>query len=254
MHEDCHACSCGSQVDVRELIKPHRGPSPGALQQQSPNALIPPRQRTAAHEIRAQLGREPDPGDLLIILASAVERRRIERDLHDGAQQRFVTLSLTLALLDRGLGDDSAPAQRRLLPPLASSSTLDCSSCASSRAGSIRRCSPNGGPRRRSKRWPIGPPIDASVLEVPDQRLPAQVETAAYFIVAESLTNAVKHARAATATVWIGRANGAATIEVRDDGVGAPTRPRGSGLRGLLHRLTALDGALEVHSPAGGGT
>jgi signal transduction histidine kinase len=92
------------------------------------------------------------------------------------------------------------------------------------------------------------------VLEVPGERLPAQVETAAYFIVSESLTNAAKHARAAAATVRIARANGAAIVEVSDDGIGGCDPTRGSGLRGLVDRLAALDGALEVESPAGGGT
>ena len=99
-----------------------------------------------------------------------------------------------------------------------------------------------------------GAPFDVRVLEVPDERLPAQVETAAYFIVSESLTNAAKHASAAAATVRIGRVNGTAVVEVSDDGVGGADPTRGSGLRGLVDRLAALDGALEVESPAGGGT
>jgi signal transduction histidine kinase len=80
------------------------------------------------------------------------------------------------------------------------------------------------------------------------------VEAAAYFIVSESLTNAAKHARAAAATVRIARANATAVVEVSDDGIGGADATRGSGLRGLADRLAALDGTLEVESPASGGT
>jgi signal transduction histidine kinase len=92
------------------------------------------------------------------------------------------------------------------------------------------------------------------VLEVPDERLPAAVETAAYFVVAEALTNVAKYARASAATVSVARVDGHAVIEVRDDGVGGADPRSGSGLRGLSERIAALDGELELASPAGAGT
>ena len=89
---------------------------------------------------------------------------------------------------------------------------------------------------------------------MPGDRLPSAVEAAAYFVVAESLTNVVKYAAAEHATVWVARHDGYAVVEVRDDGVGGADPASGTGLRGLADRLAALDGRLEVHSPPGGGT
>ena len=89
---------------------------------------------------------------------------------------------------------------------------------------------------------------------MPEDRLPAAVEAAAYFVVAESLTNVAKYSGARHAIVRIGSENGYAVIEVRDDGVGGADPAAGTGLRGLADRVAALDGRLEVHSPPGGGT
>jgi signal transduction histidine kinase len=89
---------------------------------------------------------------------------------------------------------------------------------------------------------------------MPEDRLPAAVEAAAYFVVAESLTNVAKYASAEHASVRVGRTDGYAVVEVRDDGVGGADPAAGSGLRGMADRLAALDGRLEVHSPTGGGT
>jgi signal transduction histidine kinase len=95
-------------------------------------------------------------------------------------------------------------------------------------------------------------PVD--VRPLPDQRLPAQVEAVAYFVVAESLTNVAKYARAAQAEVSVVRVNGHAVVEVRDDGVGGASLDRGTGLRGLADRVAALDGRLEIQSEPGEGT
>jgi signal transduction histidine kinase len=89
---------------------------------------------------------------------------------------------------------------------------------------------------------------------MPTDRLPAAVEAAAYFVVAESLANVARYAHAQHASVRIARRNGYAVVEVRDDGVGGADPASGTGLRGLADRLAALDGRLEVHSPPGGGT
>jgi signal transduction histidine kinase len=89
---------------------------------------------------------------------------------------------------------------------------------------------------------------------MPAERLPAPVEAAAYFVVAEALTNVAKYAGASSAEVRIGRNGGYAIVEVRDDGVGGADPAVGTGLRGLADRLAALDGRLEVHSPPGHGT
>jgi signal transduction histidine kinase len=97
-------------------------------------------------------------------------------------------------------------------------------------------------------------PVPVALEDVPGERLPAAVEAVAYFVVAESLTNVAKYARAQEAHVRVSRRNGAAVVEVRDDGVGGADAGAGTGLRGLADRLAALDGRLEVHSPPGEGT
>ena len=93
-----------------------------------------------------------------------------------------------------------------------------------------------------------------TVVRTPEVRLPVAVEASVYFFVSEALTNVVKHAEASSAIVSIGAANGELTVEVGDDGVGGAQDAGGSGLRGLGDRVGALDGTLDVESPAGGGT
>ena len=87
-----------------------------------------------------------------------------------------------------------------------------------------------------------------------DERLPGPVEIAAYYVVSEGLTNVAKYAQASEATVAVRRSDGLVTVEITDDGIGGADPGRGSGLRGLADRVAALDGALSVDSPAGGGT
>jgi signal transduction histidine kinase len=91
-------------------------------------------------------------------------------------------------------------------------------------------------------------------VEADPERLPAQVEIAVYFVVSEALTNVAKYARATAATVTVRKGDGIVTVEIADDGVGGADAGRGSGLRGLVDRVAALDGTLDVDSPAGGGT
>jgi len=97
-------------------------------------------------------------------------------------------------------------------------------------------------------------PVPVTVEATADARLPAPVESAAYFVVSEALANVAKYARATHASVTVERTNGHLTVEVADDGVGGADVVRGSGLRGLADRLAALDGTLSLDSPAGGGT
>ena len=97
-------------------------------------------------------------------------------------------------------------------------------------------------------------PVPVRVLELPDLRLPSGVETAAYFVVAEALTNVAKYAQAEEATVSVKREHGYVVVEVQDDGVGGADPRAGSGLRGLSDRVAALDGELELDSPPGVGT
>jgi signal transduction histidine kinase len=105
--------------------------------------------------------------------------------------------------------------------------------------------------RTLAQRAPV--PVTVDVQE-PVGRLPGHVETAAYFVVAESLANIAKYAAASEAWVTVGRENGSARIEIRDDGRGGARPDRGTGLRGLADRVGALDGELTIESPQGGGT
>jgi signal transduction histidine kinase len=202
-------------------------------------------------ELRARIT-ELEESRARVLDAELEERRRIERDLHDGAQQQFVSLSITLALLDRRLA--GAEPQREMLTSAREQLDLGLAELRELARGIHPALLTERGLAAAIDALAERAPLDVRVLEVPDERLPDQVETAAYFIVSESLTNAAKHASAAAATVRIARANGTAVVEIRDDGVGGADPTRGSGLRGLVDRLAALDGALEVDSPAGGGT
>jgi signal transduction histidine kinase len=97
-------------------------------------------------------------------------------------------------------------------------------------------------------------PLPVKLVEVPGERLPEPVEAAAYFVIAEALTNVAKYANASNATVAVRRVNGHAEVEVRDDGVGGADPGRGTGIRGLVDRVGALDGTLALDSPIGSGT
>jgi signal transduction histidine kinase len=187
-----------------------------------------------------------------LVAAADAARRRIERDLHDGAQQRFVALALTLRLARNRADDDSKVAQ--LLDR--SLEELDAG------LSELRELARGIHPAVLSERG-LGPaleslasraPVPVRCVEVPSERLPLPVETAAYFVVAEALTNVARYAQASEADVAVTRENGRAVIEVRDDGVGGADPGSGSGLRGIADRVAALDGRLAVDSPVGGGT
>ena len=127
-----------------------------------------------------------------LVAAADAERRRLERDLHDGAQQRLVSLALTLRLARAPRRRASWPSCSTRRPP---SSSRPRTSCASSRAASTPPCSPTAAWAPAIARWPPAPPVPVTVDGVPDERLPAAVESAAYFLVAEALTNVARYAR-----------------------------------------------------------
>jgi PAS domain S-box-containing protein len=186
-----------------------------------------------------------------IVAAADEERRRVVRDLHDGAQQRLVHTVLTLKLAVQALQNeqDAAPALVTEALDNAERATAELRELAH---GILPVALTRGGLRAGvgalASRMPVPVEIDVSV-----GRLPTAVEATAYFFVAEALTNVAKHARARHAKVTARSEDGTLAIHVSDDGIGG-ARPDGSGLLGLADRLASLDGQLRVESPTHGGT
>jgi signal transduction histidine kinase len=186
-----------------------------------------------------------------IVAAADQERRRVVRDLHDGAQQRLVHTVITLKLARRALqrADDGGPALVSEALEQAQRATAELRELAHGILPAVlTRGGLQAGVEALASRMPVPVEIAVSV-----DRLPATIEATAYFVVAEALTNVAKHARAQSATVAAHIADSTLELEVRDDGVGG-ARPDGDGLLGLGDRLAALDGRLRVESPASGGT
>jgi signal transduction histidine kinase len=187
-----------------------------------------------------------------IVAAGDAERRRVERNLHDGAQQRLVTVALHLHLLKRRIGSEASEVAQ-LVDSAQTELTLALEE--------IRELVRGLHPRLLSDRG-LEPalaglaersllPVD--ILETPADRVPPAVEAAAYYVVAEALANAAKHSRASLVTVRVAAGERSTTVEVADDGVGGAD-PSGSGLCGLADRVAALGGSFAVESAAGNGT
>jgi PAS domain S-box-containing protein len=186
-----------------------------------------------------------------IVAAADEERRRVVRDLHDGAQHRLVQTVLTLNMARRALQEheDAAPALVGQALHHAEQATVELRELAHGiLPGVLTHGGLRAGAAALAERTPVPVALDVSV-----GRLPAVVEATAYFVVAEALTNVAKHARAGHAEVTARIEHGTLEVEVRDDGVGGAQR-EGSGLVGLADRLAALEGRLRVESRADGGT
>ena len=186
------------------------------------------------------------------VVATADEtRRRIERDLHDGAQQRLVHTVITLKLAQRAMRDDGEQA-----PGLVGEALEH----AERATAELRDLAHGILPASLSRGLRAG--IDTLVsrarlpvsIDVTDERLPPALEATAYFIVAEALTNVVKHAGASRAHINAHLDDGALRVEVRDDGVGGAHLDGSSGLLGIHDRAAAMNGKLTVDSPPGRGT
>jgi signal transduction histidine kinase len=188
-----------------------------------------------------------------IVQASYAERRRLGRDLHDGAQQELVGAVLSVKLAQRRLAQDPDEA-RELLEEALEHMETGIRELRELAAGIHPSVLTDRGLGAALEALAARSPIPVELDEVPARRLPAPVETSAYFVVAEALTNAVKHARCSYVRVGVRVEEGALTVEVLDDGIGGANPFAGSGLRGLADRVNALGGRLEIESPAGGGT
>ena len=187
-----------------------------------------------------------------LVAAGDAARRRIERNLHDGAQQRLVSLSVTLNL-----------ARRQAEPGSRTAALLD-DAIAELNAGlaELRELARGIHPAVLTERG-LDPALEGLAARAPvpvtisaplHERLPPPVEAAAYFVVMEALTNVAKYASASAAEVSIHRTDGQIVVDVADDGIGGADPTAGSGLAGLADRVAALGGHLEVESPPGGGT
>jgi signal transduction histidine kinase len=200
-------------------------------------------------EVRRRLA-DVEESRARIVTAGYEERRRLERDLHDGAQSRLVSIGLAL----RSVQSHLPPAGREARELNAAVAEL------SGAIGELRELAHGVRPaglddglapalRELGSRSPLRTRVDAT-----EERFADRLETAAYFVASEALANAAKHARASEVHVSAARLNGDLIVCVRDDGVGGARPADGSGLLGMTDRVAALGGRLTVESPPGGGT
>jgi signal transduction histidine kinase len=181
------------------------------------------------------------------------ERRRLERDLHDGAQQRLVSMALNMRLARDRLRDDPASAER-LLDGAAGELEAALEELRELARGIHPAVLSDRGLDTALETLARRAPVPVELGALPHERLPEAIELAAYFVVAEALTNVAKYAEASHATVNVERHNGRLLVEVADDGVGGADPENGTGLRGLADRLAVIEGRLEVDSTPGSGT
>ena len=209
------------------------------------NARLEAELRAHLEELRASRTR--------IVEAGYAERRRVERDLHDGAQQRLVSLALNLRLAQSTIREDPGKAEGLL-----EGAGQDLEQALAELRELARGIHPgvlsDRGLGAALESLASRAPLPVELADVADGRLPQAMESAAYFVVAEALTNVAKYAGASRATVKVTSVNGSLAVEISDDGVGGADPRSGSGLRGLSDRVAALGGRLDVQSPPGEGT
>ena len=241
--EDCWVSATGDHIDVAWSLT-YLPAEQGRLRYLVTGMDVTERARHEA-ELRRSRAR--------IVEAASVERRRLERNLHDGAQQRLVSLSLSLRLAQARVRTDPEQAEKQLQ---AASDELGhaLEELRELARGIHPAVLTDRGLEPALQSLVTRAPVPVTLAEAPEERLPEPVEAAAYYVVAEALTNVAKYAEASAATVRVSRVNGAALVEVADDGIGGADPGNGSGLRGLADRVEALDRRLEVESTLGKGT
>jgi signal transduction histidine kinase len=185
-----------------------------------------------------------------IVRAGYEERRRLERDLHDGAQQRLVALGMSLRRVQRARG--TAPEVAEAIDSAVSQVVGAVEELREIARGLRPGALDDGlGPALAELRRRTPLPMD---VDAPEGRLPLEVEAAAYYVVLEAVANAVKHAEASRISVLAERRNGNLCLRVSDDGRGGADARAGGGIAGLADRISAHGGALMLESPPGGGT
>jgi signal transduction histidine kinase len=224
-----------------ELLEAVAAAAALALENERLNAEL----RARLEDLRASRAR--------IVEAAETERRRIERNLHDGAQQRLVSIAMTLGLAERKLETDPEAVQSIL---------REARESLAGALQELRELSQGIHPALLTERG-LEAALGELALRVPvplglevsiGERLPDRVEAAAYYVISEALANVSKYAEASAVRVRVDRVDGEAVVEVADDGVGGADRTRGSGLRGLADRVEALGGRFALVSPVGRGT
>jgi signal transduction histidine kinase len=200
--------------------------------------------RARLEELKGSRGR--------VIEAGQQERQRLERNLHDGAQQRLIALSLELGMLGEGLGAN--PDARTRLDRARGEIALSLEELRDVARGIHPAVVSGHGLAVALESLAARAPLPVQLVVELEGRVQERVEVAAYYVVSESLANVGKHAAATSATIDVARANGELVVEIVDDGVGGADSERGTGLRGLADRVEALGGRLRVWTPRGGGT
>ena len=203
-------------------------------------------------ELTAQVHELQDARSRIIAAADA-ERRRIERDLHDGAQQRLVALALNLRMAEQRAASGD-PAAGELVRQAGEEAQLALKELRDLARGIHPAILTNRGLPAALEDLASRATVPVEVTAAPDERLPDAVEAAAYFVVSECLANIGKHAQATSATVAVTVEDGRLSVVVADDGVGGAELGDGSGIQGLGDRVGALSGSLAVESPPGEGT
>jgi signal transduction histidine kinase len=202
-------------------------------------------------ELRARLA-ELTGSRARIVDAGQRERQRLERNLHDGAQQRLIALSLELSLLGEQMETDRDARLRLDHARREIATTLD--ELRDVARGIHPAVVTGHGLEIALEQLAARAPVPVRLEVALGGRLPERLEVAAFYLVSESLANIGKHASASSATVDVDLVDGVVVVEVVDDGIGGADTERGSGLRGLADRVEALEGRLRVWSPSGGGT
>jgi signal transduction histidine kinase len=203
-------------------------------------------------ELRAQLA-ELHASRARIVTAGDEERRRLERDLHDGAQQRLLSLGLALKLVRSSLGADANGATE-LLGEAEAELNAALDELRQLAQGIHPAVLTEHGLGAALKTLAARSTLPVEIGELPRVRLTAPVEAAAYFVVSEALANAAKHAQASVVTVDVACDDGSLVVKVKDDGRGGAEPRPGSGLAGLADRVHALEGRLTIESEVGRGT
>jgi signal transduction histidine kinase len=188
-----------------------------------------------------------------IVEAGVAERRRLERNLHDGAQQRLVTLALHLRLAQECLREDTSAAEA-MLAGVGEELKLALEELRELARGLHPAVLTDRGLAPALRSLANRAPFPVRIAGVPSRRLAEPVEAAVYYLVAESLTNAAKHAGASEAHVELSQTDASVVVEIRDNGSGGASMDSGSGIRGLADRIEALGGRFELTSPAQAGT